>query len=443
MSTQNNLARRPPMGWNSWLSFGSSVREDEVKAQADYMAEHLHQHGWEYVVVDAEWFLEDDTFTITDNTVNEDESKAAVAENVVMDDFGRLQPALSRFPSAAGGVGFKPLADYVHSKGLKFGIHILRGIARAAVHQNLPLPTSSGTAQDIADTDNICLWCPDMYGVNMDAADAQAWYDALFAQYAEWGLDFIKIDDFGSPYQPREVEAVARAIRNSGRDIVLSLSPGQGHDTSFPEHRKQWCEMWRTGEDFWDKWEMLKNQFDFSRAWQTHSGPGHWPDADMLALGRIAVRQADVNGPERQTRFSQDEQILLLTLWCMQQSPLMFGGDLRAMDDWTFQLLTNDEILAVDQTGINGRELWRESNRIIWGADAPNGDRYVAVFNLGEEATEMTTSLSELGFTSPCAVRDLWTRTDLGTVDSTITTAVPAHGARLFSLRAIRTEQPQ
>ena len=222
---KNDFAKNPPMGWNSWDCYGASVTEEDLIRNADYMAEHLKPYGWEYVVCDIQW-----SEPTADSTAYH-----AFAE-LCMDEYGRLMPSPNRFPSAADGKGFKPIADYIHSKGLKFGIHIMRGIPRQAVAKNVPIKGTDVHARDIAHTASICAWNSDMYGLNPVAVGAQAYYDSLFELYASWGVDFVKVDDICVVYRRinqdydysgrEEIEMIAAAIQHCGRDIVLSLSPG-------------------------------------------------------------------------------------------------------------------------------------------------------------------------------------------------------------------------
>src|SRR5215467_9470920 len=206
---QTSPAPTPPMGWNSWDSYGTTVTEAQVKANADVMARDLASHGWQYIVVDIQWY--------EPNAQGHDYAPGA---KLAMDQYGRLLPAVNRFPSSANGHGFKPLADYVHNKGLKFGIHIMRGIPRQAVEQNTPIKGTQYHAADIADKDNPCEWNPDMWGVDTTKPGSQTYYDSIAELYASWGVDFIKADDMGSHlYQPVEIKALALAIRKSGRPM--------------------------------------------------------------------------------------------------------------------------------------------------------------------------------------------------------------------------------
>jgi alpha-galactosidase len=413
-------APTPPMGWNSWDSFATTITEEQAKAEADYMAGHLLSHGWQYLIVDIQWYEPNATGFVYRN-----------GAPLTMDENGRLLPAPNRFPSAAGGSGFKGLADYVHGKGLKFGIHMMRGIARQAVRQNTAILGSPAHAADIADTHSTCKWNGDMYGVDMTKAGAQEYYDSEFQQFADWGVDFVKIDDLSRPYHQAEIEAIRKAIDKTGRPIVFSTSPGE---TPLNEaaHISQNANMWRISDDFWDNWKSLMHQVDLTAKWTDWIGHGHYPDADMLPLGEI--RQG-----KGKTRFTPDEQVTLMTLWSIFRSPLMFGGDLTKMDDATLALITNDEVLAVDQHSSNNRQLFRHDGQMAWVADVPDSrDKYLAVFNLADKGSSsdngasVPVKLSDLGFNNPFQIRDLWHHQDLPQVSATFAPTIPWHSAGLY-----------
>jgi hypothetical protein len=353
-----------------------------------------------------------------------------------MDEFGRLTPALNRFPSAANGQGFKPLADYVHGLGLKFGIHIMRGIPRQAVTKNLPVLGTNLRAGDVANPKSICTWLTDMYGVDMTKPGGQAYYDSIIKLYAQWGVDYIKADDMSSPYQGDEIAALSQAIKKCGRPIVLSLSPGPA-PLGQAEHLKKHAQLWRISGDFWDDWKSLKEQFSLCRAWAPHTVLGHWPDADMLPLGRIAIRGE--RGDNRHTNFTQDEQFTHMTLWSIFRSPLMFGGDLPSNDAFTLSLLTNDEVLAVDQHSTGNHELFAEGGQVAWVASAPNSrDKYLALFNLDDHApATMRVKWTQLDLSGQCSVRDLWQHKDLGNRDGEFSVEVRPHAAQLFRIHPI------
>jgi alpha-galactosidase len=333
-----SLAHTPPMGWNSWDAYGTGVREENVKANADFMASRLAKYGWEYIIVDIQWYQP----LAQGHTYDPDAA-------LVLDDWGRLLPAVNRFPS-----GFTALSDYIHSIGLKFGIHIMRGIPRQAVKNNLPVKGTGIRAAEIAETDNPCHWNPDMYGVDMTKPGSQAYYDSLLELYASWGVDFIKADDMASHlYQPAEIKALHTAIAKTGRDIVLSLSPGPAPASEAAFFQK-YAQMWRISDDFWDSWALLKKQFSYARDWEKAIGVNDtWPDADMLAIGRLRLSKSA--GAGEPSNFTRDEQLTMITLWSIIRSPLIMGGDLPLSDEYAISLLTNEEELAVDQSSSHNR----------------------------------------------------------------------------------------
>lgn len=429
---KNQFALTPPMGWNSWDVYGASVKEEEVRGNAEYMANNLKEFGWEYVVVDIEWY----------------EPKAHSCEynpftELEMDEYSRLIPAVNRFPSAANGEGFKPLADYIHSLGLKFGIHIMRGIPRQAVHKNTKILGTEITARQIAYTNSICKWNTDMYGVDPSKEGAAYYYNSLFELYASWGVDYVKVDDTSCaeigdiPYFAGEIELIRQAIDKCGRKIVLSLSPGPT-PLEFAEHVKAHANMWRMTGDFWDRWTDLYNEFERCNNWSIHVGPGNWPDADMLPVGHIGIR-TDPNNLEigRMTNFTRDEQITMLTLWCIFRSPLMVGCELRDNDEWTLSLLTNTEVLRVLNHSLEGKQLYRRNNKIVWTAKDEDGSYYVALFNTGWEVDKVSAALSDLNLNGTYLSRDLWEHIDLENVCDKIELDVPNHGARLVKLSKI------
>lgn len=413
------------MGWNSWDSYGYTVRETEVKANADFMAAHMAGFGWQYVVVDIEWY----TPKVKTHGYIPDPS------NVTLDAYGRFIPAPIRFPSANNGRGFKPLADYVHSKGLRFGIHIMRGIPRKAVEENLPISGSHFRAGEIANKNNVCKWkgMADTYGVGMSKPGAQDYYDSIAALYASWGVDYVKADDMSQPYQAAEIHALSIALQKTGRSIVLSLSPGPSPLEKADDLRK-YAQLWRISGDFWDEWKPLKHQFKLAESWARYSGGGSWPDADMLPLGRIGIRAE--SGDDRMTRFTQDEQYTLMTLWAIFRSPLMMGGDLPSSDAFTLALLTNREVLQVNQHSTDNHAVISDEEKAVWVAKSESdGTRYVAVFNLGDSTQTLEFQWHGLGLPEGSRMlRDLWLHKNLEKADS-LRVTLPAHGAALYSLQ--------
>ena len=372
------------MGWNSWDCFGTTVTEAQTKAQTDVMAAKLARYGWQYVVVDIQWY---------EPSAKGFDYKPGAP--LTMDANGRLLPAPAKFPSAANGAGFKALAAYVHGKGLKFGIHMMRGIPRQAVAQNTPILGTPYHARDIADTSSICAWNPDMYGVDMSKPGAQAYYDSMFRQYAAWGVDFVKVDDLSRPYHREEIEGLRTAIDRSGRPMVFSTSPGET-PLQDGEHVQRHANMWRISDDFWDSWPALFEQFERLRQWAPFSTAGHFPDADMLPIGTVRFTE--------QSHFTRPEQTTLLSLWSIVRSPLMMGGDLTKLDDFTLSLLTNEEVLAVNRSSSDAHQLFNRDGQIGWVADVPNSqDKYLALFNTSGPAFVRETGAA---FKSALVTRD-------------------------------------
>jgi len=414
------LAPTPPMGWNSWNSFATTITEAQARETARIMAEKLLPFVYNIFTVDIQWY-EPEAKSYTYNSNPEP----------TMDGYGRLLPAPNRFPSSAGGKGFAPLAAEVHKAGLKFGIHLMRGIPRLAVKRNLPVLGTPYRAADIADTGSICPWNPDMYGVDMRKPGAQAYYDSVFRLYASWGVDFIKMDDMSRPYDAHapEIEGAHKAIQASGRPIILSLSPGET-PVARADHVRRYAQMWRISDDFWDEWPLLESQFVRLENWNPHRAPGAWPDADMLPLGRLALGQRD-------TKFTPDEQRTLMTLWSIARSPLIMGGDLRYLDGPTLALLTNREVLAVNQFSTDNQPHFVEDGMHVWSArTADRAHRYLALFNTMKDARELTVPLRLLGINEPVRVRDLWSGTELGIMPTRIAQRIPGHGAGLYRLSA-------
>ena len=420
---QTDLSPTPPMGWNSWDAFGTTVRESEVKANADAMASTLKRFGWQYTVIDIEWY-----------EPNAQAHGYRPGATLTMDANGRLIPAPNRFPSSANGQGFTPLADYVHSKGLKFGIHILRGIPRQAVAQNVPILGSSVHAADIADKQNICAWNTDMYGVDMSKPGGQAYYDSIVAQYAKWGVDFIKADDMSRPYHKDEIAALHKAIVKSGRPIVLSLSPGPA-PLDEVDHLRANAQMWRIEDDLWDNWKSVKAMYFRAEKWAPLVERGHWPDADMLPLGHIGIRAE--RGNDRLSLLSHQEQQTIMTFWCIFRSPLMFGGDLATLDPYTRSLLTNPDVIAVNQDSAGNKIAYSSGDLRVWTAQSARGStKYLAVFNLGDSAAHVHLNWKQAGINAtPETIQDIWTGKSVPS-SAALDVQLAAHASAIYGLTA-------
>lgn len=427
LHTKDRVALTPPMGWNSWDCYAATVNEEQLLGNAAYMAEHLLQYGWEYVVCDIQW---------SEPLAGTGDGEYRNFARLTLDEYSRQLPAENRFPSAANGGGFGPIADKIHAMGLKFGIHIMRGIPKQAVFDRLKIYGTPYTADQIALPSSVCKWNSDMFGVDGDKPGAQEYYDSLFELYAQWGVDFVKVDDICNtnlyPHNPysaeKEIEMIRRAIDRCGRPMVLSLSPGPAV-IEKAWHMERNANMWRITDDFWDRWELLLAMFERCELWQKHVGPGCWPDCDMLPLGRIGMgfRRG------RMTGFTKDEQITMMTLWCIFRSPLMMGGELRDCDEWTLSLLTNDEVLRLLKHSCGAEQIERDADHAVWGSRDEDGSFYLALFNLGGQSRRVGCALTEFGL-GAAQVRDLWHHTDLGPAENLVSAQLPPHGAALYRL---------
>jgi hypothetical protein len=422
---REHIAPAPPLGWNSWNCFGMGITEAELLHNARAMSDKLAPAGYRYVVMDAGWF----------NPEPELASKTETPR-VMLDAFGRLQPAPTRFPSAAGGVGLRDVARGIHALGLKFGIHMMRGIPRAAVEQNTPILGTQLRARDIANVNDRCAWNQEMFGIDVEKPGAQEYYDSVAAMLAEWELDFVKGDDLASPYHAGEIAAFSQALRRSGREILFSLSPGGVTPEESAEHARGACEMQRSSNDLWDVWvdddpafTSLKLQFDVARRWQGRGAPGYWPDLDMLPIGQLSLRGP--RGPRRQSQLTHDEQVAMLTLWAMFGSPLMIGGELATLSDDSIRILTNPKLLQINQAGRERRELWQRGNHVAWRAELPNGAIALALFNLGDATERVALVAGDAPELAGGGIFDVWRNEPYGAI-SFDAVDVPAHGARLF-----------
>ena len=414
------IAKYPPMGWNSWDCFGPSVFEERVRLNAEYIAKYLKPYGWEYVVIDAQWF----------QPTSKSYGYVSFPE-MAMDEYGRFLPAVEKFPSAAGGLGFKPLADYIHSLGLKFGVHLMRGIPRQAAQRHKPILDSPYNCDELANPNDVCPWNPDMYGIYLRHPGAQDYYNSVFRLQASWGVDYIKFDDVArSPIVEKEVELMTKALHTCGREMVLSLSPGPA-DVNKAEFFKTHANLWRITDDFWDEWPLLRDMFDRAAKWCIHSGPGHWPDADMLPVGMLRAAPPGYGWGCRPTKFTHAEQRTMMTLWCMMRSPLMVGAELPRSDDFTRELLTNAEVLKIQRESYFGHPLYNRNDECVWAALRQDGKGgYVALFNLADEERELSVDPDELEIPWTEAT-ELWS----GEECTSLSRKLEPHGAAVWYIR--------
>ncbi len=451
MYSKNDAALYPPMGWNSYDYYNTVVNESQVKANAVYMAENLKKYGWEYIVIDIQW-SDPNAGTISD-------VQYVPFTKLCIDDYSRQIPDPVRFPSSKDGKGFKQLADYIHSLGLKMGIHIMRGIPRICAQNHTKIFGTDKTADQIANPFSISKWNGDMYGVDASKEGAEAYYDSLFALYAEWGIDFVKVDDIcntnmypDNPYSAeKEIELIAAAIEKCGRPIVLSLSPGPAV-IEKAWHLKKYANMWRITDDLWDQWPLLLNMFTRCEVWQEHVSPGSWPDCDMLPIGKLGKGF----GHEWMCNFSTEELHTMMTLWCLFRSPLMIGTELTNMSKETKDLLTNEEVLSVEKNTEDAFQFFRNENYAVWVTQNKSEITnkkiiYIACFNLTDESLKIDQPLINILFEcskylSDCdiynlefSMRDLWAHKKLQNIKSndTVSNQLKAHDVVFYKLEKI------
>ena len=377
-------AMTPPMGWNSWDCYYSSVTEKEVMQNAQYLVDNdLVRHGWEYVVIDIRWYCNHPSLGGGNYNQRGD-------QDYVLDDYGRYLPSPTRFPSCMQGgqnVGFKPLADKLHEMGLKFGIHIMRGVPKSVVGSTYKLKGSEQTpwSQVYSGTTSPCTWLKDNLLVRTGEA-GQLYYNSIMDLYASWGVDFLKIDDLSRPFYTDEIHMIRKAIDQTGRPIVLSMSPGKTQ-LSYAQECLDNANMWRMMDDLWDNWSHVDAVFHEADAWSQYARPGNYADCDMLPLGQIAMTIGDAGYTSAQsgrwTSLTQNEQLTMMTLWGICHSPLFFGGEMTRNDDFTLSLLNNEEYHQMHKYGENARQLYNDEDegRVVWTSDDPaTGNKYLALF---------------------------------------------------------------
>jgi alpha-galactosidase len=426
MVNRNLLAKTPPMGWNSFDSYGVYLHEKAAMQNLEAFAKKLKPYGYKYFVIDAGWFGE---FELQPGTMYPAEKHA---KKMKINAFGLLQPSDTYFPN-----GLKPIIDRCHELGLKFGLHLMRGIPRAAVEANVPIKGTNYFANDIADRKSVCAWNQQNYGVDMSKPGAQEFYNSLINQMAAWGVDFIKYDDI-VPF-PEEVKAVANAIAQCGRPILLSLSPGDDVD---PNHLEafQKGQMLRVTPDIWDEQKGIDECFDEWRKWSGTSHAGFWIDMDMIPFGQLQMmspKPKGVSGKEsknelitkmksgelakfellagkgfnRWSEFNKDQMYSFITLRALSASPLMMGGDLPTLDDFSLKLITNKNVLECNQNGIMGNLVFEKEGIEIWKTPNQNGNGgWVGIFNRSKVDQSILLNHTDFGsdFTKSDQFFDVW-----------------------------------
>ena len=434
------LAQTPPMGWNCTYSLVTEYTEDMIKQAAEFVEAKMKQFGYEYIVMDMGW-----NFGEGLNIIN-----YHVLQNPpqYIDEFGRLIPNPSRFPSSAGGKGFKPMADYMHKRGLKLGIHVMRGVPWQAVAHKSPIKGTALTADKIASEEGLCGWFHGLKTIDISKPGAQEYYDSIFQMYADWGIDFIKLDDIAHPYSELDIAAAHNAIVKTGRQMILEVTPGPAPVEEIG-HLRQNVNMWRINSDFHDHWRFVEETFACCRRWQGLAIPGHWPECDLLPFGGklrklgfddyllsvFNLKREEIM--DEYSRFTDNEKQTVFTLWAICRSSLFPSGFLPEMTDYEYRLLTNRDVIEMDQHCVNSREIRANEHEIIWAAEHPGtGIKYAAMFNLRADTPgSIKLNFSELGLSGKLLVRDIWKNHTLGTFKESVISDVPPHGCILLELK--------
>eukprot|EP01060_Flectonema_neradi_P032560 TRINITY_DN5208_c0_g1_i1.p1 TRINITY_DN5208_c0_g1~~TRINITY_DN5208_c0_g1_i1.p1 ORF type:complete len:464 (+),score=75.81 TRINITY_DN5208_c0_g1_i1:1172-2563(+) len=404
MGCEALVAEKPPRGWNSYDSYTWSIDEDQVLQNAKAVAADLLPFGYEYVVIDYLWYMD-----------------AKNNSHMYIDDHGRLMPDPNRFPHSVNGSGFRWLSDQIHAMGLKFGIHIMRGISKQAMVANVPILGGQGaTTADIYMNDEVCPWQKSFASINYTTSAGAAFEASLFSQYASWGVDFIKYDCvYGGNFELSQIQGASSTIlSNKSQPMVLSLSPGDYKSPS--EHANTISpisNMYRITNDDWDTWDDIKKHFVVSAehaAANKIGSPGlnglSWPDLDMLPFGWIS-QPGKSSGPYKWSSLTKGQQRTQMSLWCIARSPLMFGGAatmLRNPQDknFTLSLLTNKQLLSANSDSHSNRQISSTFSpgsttdviASVWAASSnTKGTYFVSFFNVGFNASvELSASIFDV-----------------------------------------------
>jgi len=419
----NGLERTPVLGWSSWSFLRKDPTAAKVKAQARAMKKSgLEKLGYKYVNLDDFWY------------------PCPGPQGPDVGPYGRWRVDSTRFPSQGNINGIQALADYLHSRGMKFGIYVTPGISKQAVSKNTPIKGTSYTADQIAEPSvkENNYNCGGMVGINYNKPGAQAFINSWADMLAKWGVDYVKLDGTANSNVP-DVKAWSNAIRQSGRPMVLDVTQGSYTKAIAPtlmKYANQWefapdiecyrCEKHGSSYPLTD-WAHVENRFNYVAEWQPYAGPGGFNDYDSIEVGNGS--NDGLTPVERRTQLS---------LWALGSSPLILGVDLTHLDRRDLKYLKNTAVLAVDQDSIAAKRVLNAGGRQVFAKKEPNGDVIVGLFNTGEEAEEVSIKASAVGLPESkrgYSAKDLWTgKTEKK--GSTISAMVPSHGVVLYRVKA-------
>jgi len=407
---QNPVKRTAPLlGWNSYNCYGTHVDEKYTKENLEAFIQKIKPYGYEFFVLDAGWFKHYDL------KPGEYWPSEGDKSHMCYDEFGRLLPSSVLFPN-----GLKPIIEYAKEHGIKFGLHLMRGIPREVVKKNLPIKGTKYFARDIANLKDTCVWSGQNYGIDMDKPGAQEYYNSVLELVTEWGVEFIKYDDI--VHKPREINAVADAIKKTGKRIYLSISPGDDIDpANFATYQR--ADMIRISRDIWDLREDIQISFDQWDKLLPYADKGFWLDMDMIPFGHIRVNypisKKNLNqgrGYERMDYFTSEQRRSFITQRAMAASPLFMGGALTTSPNNVFELITDRNMLACNQNGVTGKLVKRIKNYSefidIWQTpDKTNANEgWIGVFNRNCYMDMVKFSKADLGLHSEMSysLNDIW-----------------------------------
>ncbi|MDN3016888.1 alpha-galactosidase [Paenibacillus sp. BSR1-1] len=401
-SSYNTLAQRPFMGWSSWSSIRKKPTEENIKAAAYIMAAKFKSHGYEYVNLD-DYYQLDWTTTV--------------------DKYGRWVVDPKKFPN-----GMKAVGDYIHKKGLKFGLYVTLGIPKGAIDQNTPIEGTPFHAKDIVDLSmgqKVSFNFDNMYSIDYSKPGAQEYINSWARLFASYGVDYLKIDGVRNQDIP-DIEAWATALEKTERPIHVELS-----NNLDIHHISTWQQLsngWRTDHDVEaygtptnTNWKKVSRRFSDVANWQPHAGPGGWNDLDSLNVA---------NGSK--DGLTEDEKRSYISLWAIAASHFVIGNDLTKLDNYGISLLTNDEIIGVNQSGIPGKRLFKTDDSQVFYQKLQDGSYNIGLFNTGTLTQKVTVNWSDLGIQGPAIVHDMWSHQDLGSEDSGFTARLATHDSRMI-----------
>jgi alpha-galactosidase len=401
----------PLLGWNSYNCYGTHIDEKLTWENLEAFIQKLKPHGYEYFVLDAGWYRHFDLKP--GETWPTDGDQAHLA----LDEFGRFVPSPVLFPH-----GFKAVVEHARQHGVKFGLHLMRGIPRKAVELNLPIKGTPYFARDIANVKDVCSWSNLNYGIDMAKPGAQAYYDSVAELVSSWGVDFIKYDDI--VHKPAEINAVADAIARTGRRIILSISPGDDIDPAYYETYQR-ADMIRISRDVWDLREDIEISFNQWDKLRPYADKGFWLDMDMIPFGHLRVNYPaskhklnSTRGYERMDYFTYAQKKSFITQRAMAASPLFMGGTLTSSDKTSFELITDREMLACNQNGVTGSLVKRISDYSekvdVWKTPHKSlaNTGWIGVFNRSPYMEIIRFDKGELGLNPGVtySLHDIWGR---------------------------------